>query len=176
MRAKVIAHISSFFLLLFFFSPVSAQANSPGETITLVVEQVRTAVETQEGKIPAEELEKQLHDIIAPVFDFKSMARSSLAKYWKEATPEQRTEFVDLFSNLLATTYLKRIRANATESEVSLVGEKMKGKKAIVKYIDRIKQSSRLEQNSHTTADLFTIAPSSCLSHRLPIYNYFSGI
>ena len=111
---------------------VAAEAEKPSETVKRVVEEVRTTVAANEGKVAAEALDEKLREVISPVFDFRSMARSSLAQNWNKATPEQQVEFVDLFSDLLARTYLKRIRDNVATSEFKLLKERTKGKKAIV--------------------------------------------
>lgn len=111
----------------------SPAANSPAETISKVVEEVRATVKEKQEKLSNDALDAELRKLISPVFDWRTMARSCLAKHWKEATKEQQNEFVDLFSDLLATTYLKKIRENVATTDFKLNGEKIKGKKAIVK-------------------------------------------
>lgn len=56
-----------------------------------------------------DEVRAKLRKIIDPRFDFSEMARRSLGSNWKERTDSEKQEFVDLFSSLLATTYLNRI-------------------------------------------------------------------
>ncbi len=106
---------------------------TPATTIQSTVDNVRKTVVAQEGKVSPEVLEQELRKIIAPVFDFETMAQSCLGPNWQEATPDQQKEFVELFSDLLAKTYLKKIRENAGTSKLEIVGEKLKGDKAIVK-------------------------------------------
>ena len=128
---KLAILIALFFAVL--IAPLPAVALSPSETVNGVVVQVRNTIKEKEKKLPAAKLENELRGIISPVFDFRTMARSSLAAHWKDAKPEQQKEFVDLFSDLLAHTYLKRIRDNAVTSDFEILGEKRKGvKKAIV--------------------------------------------
>lgn len=86
-------------------------------TIEQTVTHVRDVVTAEEGKTSAVELDKKLREIVAPVFDFQEMSMLCLGQNWKAGTPEQQKEFVDLFSELLARTYLRRIRENAKDSE-----------------------------------------------------------
>ena len=114
-------------------STTDAELLRPNKTIEEVVDAIRKTVQESEGKLTPEVIDDKLRELISPVFDFKSMARSSLAQNWQKATPEQQTEYVELFSDLLAQTYLKRIRDNIASSEFNLVEERIKGKKAIVR-------------------------------------------
>ena len=43
--------------------------------------------------------------IVLPHFDFDSMSRWVLGKYWRQATPEQQQRFVGEFRTLLVRTY-----------------------------------------------------------------------
>ncbi len=104
-----------------------------GKTVKAAVEEVQKTVADSQGKISNEALDEKLRDIIAPVFDFQEMSRRSLGANWKKATEEQQKEFVELFSDLLAKNYLKKIRENAVDSGLKFAGEKTKGKKAMVK-------------------------------------------
>jgi phospholipid transport system substrate-binding protein len=42
---------------------------------------------------------------ILPNFDFRAMSRTVLGRYWRTATEEQRTQFVNNFRSLLVRTY-----------------------------------------------------------------------
>lgn len=46
-----------------------------------------------------------VNEVILPRFDFESMSRLALGKYWRRATQSQRDEFVEQFRMLLVNTY-----------------------------------------------------------------------
>jgi len=137
--------------LLPVFAPSAAQAGqSPGATITEAVKVLQDAVTQGEGK-PAAEVDQNLRKILTPVFDFNEMARSSVGSNWSKGTPEEQKEFVDLFSELLARTYLKRIKENVKEADYKLIHETVNGNKALVKTTvidkgDKIKIDYRMVQ------------------------------
>jgi phospholipid transport system substrate-binding protein len=113
-------------------SPAIASASPAADTVKSTVEKVQAEVVKSEGKVSPEQLEHSLREIIAPVFDFREMSRRSLGANWKKANPEQQEQFVDLFSDLLARNYLKKIRENVAKSGFTLAGEMAKGAKSLV--------------------------------------------
>jgi phospholipid transport system substrate-binding protein len=60
------------------------------------------------------------------------MARRSLATHWAKRTPEERKEFVPLFSDLLERTYMKKVEDYSGE-KVLYEGETQDGDYAVVK-------------------------------------------
>lgn len=46
-----------------------------------------------------------VHQIVLPHFDFELMSQWVLGKHWRQATPEQRTQFTDEFRTLLVRSY-----------------------------------------------------------------------
>jgi phospholipid transport system substrate-binding protein len=51
----------------------------------------------------------QLRQIVYPLFDFNEMAMRSLGQNWRPLNPQQRKEFVSLFTALLEKTYADQI-------------------------------------------------------------------
>lgn len=60
----------------------------------------RTAYEKDHSK-----LYDMVYKHVLPHFDFKVMSRAVLGRYWRDATNEQRSRFMDEFRNLLVRTY-----------------------------------------------------------------------
>lgn len=67
-------------------------------------------------------------------FDWEEMARRSLALHWAERTPEERKEFVSVFSDLLERSYMGKIEAYRNE-KILYKGERIEGDYAIVDTI-----------------------------------------
>jgi phospholipid transport system substrate-binding protein len=57
-------------------------------------------------------------------FDFREMAKRSLALKWRDLSPEQRDEFVRLFKDLLEVTYMKRVEKYGNQT-VHYTGERV---------------------------------------------------
>ncbi len=70
--------------------------------------------------------------MISQRFDFEEMARRSLAVAWQQRTPQERKEFVGLYTDLLERSYMKRIEGYSNEKIVYL-DEKIDGTYAVVR-------------------------------------------
>jgi len=99
-------------------------AQSPKSELQSTLDKIVKAVQAFPGDPKKEERRAELRKIIDPRFDFQEMARRSLGANWKELTTAQQEEFVSLFSELLAKTYLSRIEV-VQPGMVKVLGEEM---------------------------------------------------
>ncbi|HEX8960931.1 MAG TPA: ABC transporter substrate-binding protein [Geobacteraceae bacterium] len=125
-------------LVLFFWSvaltvPSSARASVTDEVKRTVDEVVRI-VSDKELKKPQNEKKRrrELKAAIARIFDYTEMAKRSLATHWKERSPAERKEFVQLFETLLENSYAGKIESYNQEQIVYLK-ESVEGEYAEVK-------------------------------------------
>ncbi len=63
-------------------------------------------IEAKDGR---KETVDRLREIVYPLFDFTEMAKRSLGAHWRRRTPDEKQEFVTLFTNLLEVSYADRI-------------------------------------------------------------------
>ena len=102
-------------VFLSFTSPTlkAEEANTavvqPMAQIQEVVEELVQVVEALPGEKNTTERRKRMRVIITPHFDFREMAMRSLGDKWNKVTTAEQNEFTDLFSELLAKTYLNRL-------------------------------------------------------------------
>lgn len=125
-----------FFVVCFavYFVPVIAFANgsSPLDTVKETIDKIIIAVEKNPSDNETALRRSNIRKIIEPVFNFKEMAQRSLGNNWLNATTAEQTEYVTLFSDLLATTYLKKID-QIKKDTVIFRGHREKGDQALVK-------------------------------------------
>lgn len=76
------------------------------------------------------------------LFDFDEMARLTLARHWKDRSPQEREEFGRLFTDLLERSYLTTIE-NYAGQEITFLGESVTGPYAQVR--SRITTERRVE-------------------------------
>ncbi len=141
--------ISSLFALIVCFQPLAFADQNPSAASKYILEtidKVRATVMKERGKISEEELDKKLIEVIAPVFDFAAMSRSSLGPNWKKATKDEQQEFTKLFSDLLSRTYLEKIK-NIDHNEIDFKGETVKGGKTVVKTVVRDDTGDEIQVN-----------------------------
>lgn len=128
---------------LFFLTclPVAiAEGLGPKATIENTINEIVKVVETYPGDANLRERRAKLREIINPQFDFGKMAQLSLGTNWPEITAEQQQEFVSVFSDLLAKTYLTKIET-IKAGMVSIETESLDstGAKATVKTLVKSK-------------------------------------
>jgi len=126
-------------ILLFVLLILPLQADADG---------AKAAVETQIDKMLArmqepgwEELSRddklaEIRKIINEIFDYKELSRRTLGREWRKFKPQQQTEFIDLFSQLLENVYADRILAYTHEKiEYGRETELKKGRVEVESYI-----------------------------------------
>jgi phospholipid transport system substrate-binding protein len=112
-------------LLLALLSPVRAATATPAQELDTYLNKVFDVVHEYDGQSLDEPAKRQflkrLSGMASDIFDFRIMARMSLAKQWRSLSESQRNEYVRLFTDLLENTYFGKI----------------------LKYIDQIQKFSR---------------------------------
>lgn len=80
----------------------------------------------------AEMRRAEIHRVANELFDFDEMARRTLTRHWNGRTPEERAEFVRLFTEVLERSYIGRIEQFSGE-RILYVGERVDGAFATVR-------------------------------------------
>ena len=121
--------------LLFILSiAIPVLAEEPTEAIKQTTDKI-LAIVTDPALKPASksaEREKLIRQAVDERFDWEEMSRRALATHWAKRTPEERKEFIPLFSDLLERTYMKKVEDYSGE-KVLYEGESKEGDYASVK-------------------------------------------
>ena len=83
------------------------------------------------GDEKVQERRQMLWKEISPVFNFEEMSKRSLGQHWKSRTPEEKKEFVELFTNILKDAYIGKTDTYSGE-KVVIISEKQDKKYATV--------------------------------------------
>lgn len=96
--------------ILLLLPPSPIRAGEPTEEIRAAIDKGLAILNDESLGINGKnEHMERLREIVRPLFNFKEMARRSLGRYWRDMTPEDRTEFVTVFADLLEMTYAEKI-------------------------------------------------------------------
>jgi phospholipid transport system substrate-binding protein len=101
----------AFATIIFLSAPNAIPAGDPTERIRFVVEQGieilnETKLESKNGKWVYLD---RLREVVFPLFNFPEMAKRSLGFHWRQLSPEERQEYVTLFTDLLERSYAGKI-------------------------------------------------------------------
>jgi phospholipid transport system substrate-binding protein len=114
---------------------VAAPRALAGEPLVFVRDSSDRIIQTlkdKDLKSQPELREQKLWELISTWFDFEEMARRTLAVHWRERTPAEQKEFIELFSRLLQRSYLSKIE-QYTDEKIEYLGEEITGQRASVK-------------------------------------------
>jgi phospholipid transport system substrate-binding protein len=102
----------------------SASAPSASPAAAAIAEIVdRVLAVLNDSKLDAAARRERIEKIAYDSFDFDTMSRLVIARYWQEFTPEQKKQFVTEFKALLSSTYGDRIE-RYNQEKVLIVGER----------------------------------------------------
>lgn len=98
---------------------------SPHEVVTAVSDQVLLFLKENGSRLDTDPkgYYADVRALLEPVIAFPYIAKNVMARYWKYATPEQKKQFVNVFTDNLVETYVKGM-ANYAQFEVSVVPPK----------------------------------------------------
>lgn len=90
---------------------------TPTEAVKEMVDDVIGILKNDEWKGPARTQERRslLEVAVGRRLDYEEMAKRTLAFHWRERTPSERKDFVNLFHVFLSKTYAKRIERYSHE-------------------------------------------------------------
>jgi phospholipid transport system substrate-binding protein len=111
MNLKIRLSLSAVAILVLVGSGRSVNAGEPTEAIRGAVNQgvdilKNAKLDSQKNRA---QIIDRLRQIVYPLFDFNEMAMRSLGQNWRPLNPQQRKEFVSLFTALLEKTYADQI-------------------------------------------------------------------
>ena len=108
-----------------------AAAGEPLDKIHRTVDEVLTIVNNK--AMQPQERQTQIRQAVLGRFGFEEMAQRSMAQHWRTLTPQQRQEFVELFTDLLQRSYMNRIENyKAGPQGVRYPKEDISGDQAVV--------------------------------------------
>jgi phospholipid transport system substrate-binding protein len=124
---KVISFLIFLFLLAALEAPALSLDEQPLEALQQGIDASMKILKFPARKDPArKEIELQnLFEITRNIFDFEEFSRRVLASHWKEFTPGQRKEFVDVFSEFLGKFYLSKLQEKYNDEKVICLNQEI---------------------------------------------------
>ena len=121
-------------LLVCLTAATAAQAMTPTETVKSRVDQALQGLSQTTSTAP-ESVERRRVEIrraADSLFDFTEMSRRALGRHWTDRMVAERDEFVRLFTDLIARSYIGKIDRYAGET-IAYTGERVEGDEASVR-------------------------------------------
>jgi phospholipid transport system substrate-binding protein len=111
------------------FAVAAVQPGAASELIRRLGEQAIAALGAPGASL--EEREARFRSLLSEGFDLAFIGRFVLGRYWRQATPEQRSDYLALFGEYVLQTYSARLGGYAGES-MTILSERPAGTKDVV--------------------------------------------
>jgi phospholipid transport system substrate-binding protein len=118
-------------------SPLQVHADGAKATVEAQINKMLAKMQQPAFKeLPRDGKLAEIRKVINEIFDYKELSRRTLGREWKKFNPEQQTEFIDLFSQLLENVYADRILTYTHEQiEFGKETQLKKGRVEVESYI-----------------------------------------
>lgn len=129
--------LSVILLAILLLLPFQVHAAGAKETVETQINKILTTMKQPGFKDQPQDAQiAEIRKIINEVFDYQELSKRTLGRDWKKFTPEQQTEFIDLFSQVLENVYADRILAYTHEQiDFGKETELKKGRVEVESYI-----------------------------------------
>lgn len=103
MKRQILSLLAVFVLL----SGVATAADDPQQVVINTADKVLAQVGERKTELEADHslIYPLVETTIVPHFDFQSMVRSAMGRYWRSASPQQQQRLVTEFREMLVRTY-----------------------------------------------------------------------
>ena len=111
----------------------AASAKGPMDQLQVAVDEILKILQAEDLR-QAEQKDKRKQlvlNVVADMFDFSEMARSSLGPSWNSLTAEEQEKFIGLFRKLIEARYIGKIDSYNNQ-KVIYIKERIKGDMAII--------------------------------------------
>jgi phospholipid transport system substrate-binding protein len=135
--------------IILLYSTLSLASKITDE-LKVIVDQTLTVMKDPAFSAPEKKVErnKLIHKIANEKFDWEEMAKRTLGFHWKEITPGQQKEFIEIFNDFLERTYISKIdlflqeSKDFTTSNISYTKETIENKYALVESMIALHEES----------------------------------
>ena len=116
-------------LLILLVTPSLAHAEEPIDVLKRTINLGITLLQDPKYQEASrkEEQQERLCDTAGRVFDFREFSKRVLASKWRDFSPEQRSEFVEVFAEFLCKYYITRLQRGYTDEKVIFLDQDFVG-------------------------------------------------
>jgi len=132
-RKSMIIYMLLIMLHVTFGIAGAASVKGPMDQLQVAVDEILKILQAEDLR-QAEQKDKRKQlvlNVVADMFDFREMARSSLGPSWNSLTAEEQEKFIGLFRNLIEERYIGKVDSYNNQ-KVIYKKERVKGDMAII--------------------------------------------
>jgi phospholipid transport system substrate-binding protein len=119
------SRIALWFLISFCLAGLAgtAIAGEPQDKVKQTITDVLAILQDESLKAPeqTEARRTKIREVVGQRFGFEEMGKRALGRHWRDLKPEQRKEFIPLFTDLLERSYISKIESAVTEEDLQVL-------------------------------------------------------
>lgn len=108
--------------------------SSPKSEMVQTIDSIISIAGAHQGDASKTIRRQKLRELINPKFNFAEMSKRSLGANWNDLSPSEQADFTQVFSELLARTYLSKIET-VKPGMVKVESEQIEPPRAVVKTV-----------------------------------------
>lgn len=109
-RASVVRRSRAALLVIAAWLVVAVPPAVADEAETFIRDTADRVFTSYSGEVADEQRAQRFREILTETFELKTIARFTLGRYWRIASPDQRREYRQLFEDFLVLAYANRFR------------------------------------------------------------------
>ena len=159
MHRRYASTVRAFFLVVALSSAPAAWAGSPTDQFRDGVDRVFKILRDPElqGDGKASRRLAAVAEVSGEIFDFGEAAKRSLGQHWDPRTPDERVEYVRLFTDLVQRSYVSRVDKYGADKMV-FRGDTIDGDQAVVRTAILLNDGQMaLDYKMHFTNDRWQV-------------------
>lgn len=112
---------------------IAGERGEPGKLLMNTIDSGLTILKNPslQGEEKIQERKQRLWNEISPIFNFEEMSKRTLGQHWKKRSPEEKKEFVELFTVILKDSYIGKTDTYSGE-KIVYITEKQANKYSTV--------------------------------------------
>ncbi|PON12802.1 organic solvent tolerance ABC transporter substrate-binding protein, partial [Candidatus Entotheonella serta] len=120
-HGRPFAWLLSALLMVGLTGPV--MAGEPQDRVKQTITEVLAILQDEALQTPeqTEARRAKIRRVVNQRFGFAAMGKRALGRHWRKLKPDQRKEFIPLFSDLLERSYISKIEAAVTAEEINVL-------------------------------------------------------
>ncbi|MDX8382375.1 MAG: ABC transporter substrate-binding protein [Ghiorsea sp.] len=142
----------SLFIFGMMTANVSAEDNTPKQVVANTIQAIIDVLEARQDKTAVNDMDREgIRKVVSGKFDYREMSRRSVGKPWKKMNEQLKSDFTELFRQVLEYSYGNQL-AGYHGQKVVLDDAEFKGDKARVKgAVEDTNKSIPMEYRLHQT-------------------------
>ncbi|HID36074.1 MAG TPA: ABC transporter substrate-binding protein [Ghiorsea sp.] len=149
---QMMRSVTVFLLMMGFSSLAIAEEATPKQVVASTIESIIAVLEARDDKTKVNDSDREgIRQVVKGKFDYREMSRRSVGKPWRKMDESKKTEFTELFRQVLEFSYGNQLAGYKGQKVVFEDAEFKKDKARVKGAVIDSRKSIPMEYRLHQT-------------------------